>query len=72
MHQCQSTKYEDAQCLLQRVLLINDVVTFNCTMNLGKKYQNWVDEHHELINELVNMLISDIKLIEEDQVNEKS
>lgn len=63
----QSTRYEDCECLLHRAQLINDIISFNSTTNLGESYQNWIYRHQELMDELKYMLIKDIDLIKEKE-----
>lgn len=56
----QPTKYEDLQCLVSKVKVINDIVSYNVTCQLDEKYIVWMDRHQEMIEELEFMLKEDL------------
>lgn len=62
----QPTKLEDLQCLLSKVKVINDIVSFNVTCQLEEKYIVWMDRHQFMIDELEYMIKEDIVRYEMD------
>jgi CO dehydrogenase/acetyl-CoA synthase beta subunit len=50
----------DLKTLLDRIRVIHDIISYNKTMNLSKKYEVWIDVHHGLIDELEHMIIEDL------------
>ena len=65
MYEATSTKFQDAMSLLVKVQVMNDMVAYNSTINLGEPYQEWLDKHAALVEDLIIMLELDIKEIEE-------
>lgn len=56
------TKYEDIKCLKDRINVINDIIVFNTTIALPKKYRVWLEQHKSLIEELEFMINEDFEL----------
>jgi len=59
-----TTPYQDCINLLVKVECINDIVSYNSTLAIGEKYQDWILKHKELILDLVDMLNDDIARME--------
>ncbi len=55
-----TTPYQDAISLLLKVQALHDMIDYNCTLALGDKYQDWVQKHEDLIDELLIMLEGDL------------
>ena len=65
MYDVISTRFQDATSLLIKVQIMHDLVSYNSTLLLGKRYQDWLDTHECMIEDLITMLEEDIKAIEE-------
>jgi hypothetical protein len=55
----QTTKYQDAQVLLNRVECLNDILTYNITIKLGTAYDEWLERHQALLDDLKGMLFTE-------------
>jgi len=51
----------DLLCVARRLEVVSDLVHYNSTMLMGEKYQEWIDKHKALIQELYGLLKGDIK-----------
>ena len=60
----QPSKFEDLECLLHKVKVIDDVVSYNTTVALDKKYFIWIERHRDLIDELEYMIKEDLVVCE--------
>jgi len=56
----QSNKVEDLNTMLERCRVIDDLVSYNNTFNLDKKYMDWIYRHRDLIDELEFMIKEDL------------
>jgi len=56
-----TTPYQDAVTLLVKVQMVHDMIAYNCTLALGDKYEDWLDKHDDLINQLLTMLEGDLE-----------
>ena len=65
MYEATSTKFQDAMSMLVKVQVMHDMIAYNSTVNLGESYQEWLDKHAALVEDLIIMLELDIKEIEE-------
>ena len=58
----QSTKHEDLKCLYQRMSAIDDLISYNLTIQLPKKYVAWKRNHEEMISTLKSMIKEDLQI----------
>lgn len=56
----QSNKREDLNTMLARLKVVDDIISYNNTFNLGEKYDNWIYRHRDLIEELEYMIKEDL------------
>lgn len=56
----QPTKQEELQCLLSKVKVINDIVSYNVTCQFDEKYTVWLDRQQMMIDELEYMIKEDL------------
>lgn len=61
----QSTKHEDLKTMLDRIKVIDDIITYNYTFNLPTKYEVWLNTHKDLIEELEFMIKQDLQVFNE-------
>ena len=57
----QPTLCDDLKVLLNRVKVIEDIISYNSTLALGEKYFVWIASHRELIEELEYMIKEDLE-----------
>ena len=56
----QPSKSEDLHCLMGKIKVINDIISYNVTCQLDAKYNVWIDRHQDLIEELEFMIKEDL------------
>jgi len=60
----QTSKSQDLHCLLEKIKLMDDVISYNTTQVMGKKYFVWLERHKDAIDELEYMIKEDLVVCE--------
>ena len=53
----------DLLCVARRLEVVSDLVHYNSTMLMGEKYQEWIDKHKQLMQDLYGLISGDIKAL---------
>lgn len=51
----------DVICLARRLEAVQDLVAYNSTWKIGPRYQEWIDCHRNLLNELYDLIKLDLE-----------
>jgi hypothetical protein len=57
----QPTIIEDARTLLRKMECVNDIFCYNMTLQLGVKFEKWLEKHKALLKKLKNLVSKEEK-----------